>query len=183
MQMLWCGLGGVSMTTVTIAAQWPGRHLNTHNGGKLHLRLITHTPRTGDPPLHNLHTCWAKACLHHTNYAYATHRHAFSTQFTCMLSTGVPPAQKLKWQMRSSIKQITHTGVPPSHKLHTTNRRSYLIQIIHTGNPHYTNFTSVTPWCSSMKQITHIDVPPSHKLYTSAFLHDTCSCNTRFKLL
>ena len=64
MQMLWCGLGGVSMTTVTIAAQWPGRHLNTHNGGKLHLRLITHTPRTGGPPSHNLHTCWAKATTH-----------------------------------------------------------------------------------------------------------------------
>ena len=87
-----------------------------------------------------------------------------------MLSRGVPPAQKLKWQMRSSIKQITHTGVPPWHKLHTTKRRSYLIQIIHTGNPHYINFTSVTLWCSSMKQITHIGVPPSHKLYTLAFL-------------
>ena len=174
MQMLWCGLGGVSMTTVTIAAQWPGRHLNTHNGGKLHLRLITHTPRTGDPPLHNLHTCWAKACLHHTNYAYATHRHAFSTQFTCMLSTGVPLSQKIKmtdaflfetnYTQRSSITQITHNKQAFLPYTNYSHRQSSSHKFYKCHTLVFLNETNYTHRRSSLTQIIHIGVPPWHML-------------------
>ena len=107
MQMLWCcGLGGVSMTTVTIAAQWPGRHLHSQWGKATSQVNYTHATHWR-PSITQFTCCWAQACLQHKNYR------------------GVPLINKLHTDTTNRRSSITHA--PATHNLQSYSNSSYNI--------------------------------------------------------
>ena len=133
------------------------------------MKQISHT---GVPPSHKLCTRHTQACLQYTIYMHAEHRRASSTNIK-MTDAFLYERNYTHWH--SSITQITHNKQAFLPYKDYSHRQSSLHKFYKRHTLVFLNETNYTHRRSSLTQIIHIGIP--------RFLHDTCSCNTRFKLL